>query len=142
GYRKRLKPLNFLFHEGDPGDTFYIILSGSVEVFVEKINKHLTTLKAGKFFGELALMLGIPRTASVRAIEDTILFAIHKKGFEKILHENPELAEVIVQELAKHQEELSERQNELRTLGLVDAEEDDKNPVVWVRNRLKNLFDL
>ncbi|MGD1808297.1 cyclic nucleotide-binding domain-containing protein [Dapis sp. BLCC M126] len=142
GYRKRLKPLDFLFHEGDPGDTFYIILSGSVEVFVEKINKHLTTLKAGKFFGELALMLGIPRTASVRAIEDTILFAIHKKGFEKILHENPELAEVIVQELAKHQEELSERQNELRELGLVDAEEDDKNPVIWVRNRLKNLFDL
>ncbi|NEQ37748.1 MAG: mechanosensitive ion channel [Okeania sp. SIO3I5] len=142
GYRKRLKPLDFLFHEGDPGDAFYIILSGSVEVFVEKINKHLTTLKAGKFFGELALMLGIPRTASVRAIEDTILFAIHKKGFEKILHENPELAEVIVQELAKHQEELSERQNELRDLGLVDAEEDDKNPVVWVRNRLKNLFDL
>ncbi|MDJ0514707.1 MAG: mechanosensitive ion channel [Trichodesmium sp. MO_231.B1] len=142
GYRKRLKELDFLFHEGDPGDTFYIILSGSVEVFAEKINKHLTTLKAGKFFGELALMLGIPRTASVRAIEDTILFAIHKKGFEKILHENPELAEVIVQEFGKHQEELSERQNELRTLGLVDAEEDDKNPVVWVRNRLKNMFDL
>jgi len=142
GYRKRLKPLDFLFHEGDAGDTFYIILSGSVEVFVEKINKHLTTLKAGKFFGELALMLGIPRTASVRAIEDSILFAIHKKGFEKILHENPELAEVIVQELGKHQEELSERQNELRELGLVDAEEDDKNPVVWVRNRLKNLFNL
>ncbi|MDY7007126.1 MAG: mechanosensitive ion channel [Cyanobacteriota bacterium] len=142
GYRKRLRPLKILFHEGDPGDTFYIILSGSVEVFTEKINKHLTTLKAGNFFGELALMLGIPRTASVRALEDTILFAIHKKGFEKILHENPELAEVIVQELGKHKEELSERQNELRRLGLVDAEEDDKNPVVWVRNRLKNLFNL
>ena len=109
---------------------------------MEKINKHLTTLKAGKFFGELALMLGIPRTASVRAIEDTVLFAIHKKGFEKMLHENPQLAEVIVQELSKHQEELLERQNELRAMGLVDAEEDDKNPVVWVRNRLKNLFDL
>lgn len=75
-------------------------------------------------------------------MEDTILFAIHKKGFEKILHENPELAEVIVQELAKHQEELSERQNELIKLGLVDAEEDDKNPVVLVINRLKNLFNL
>lgn len=142
GYRKRLRPSEILFHEDAPGDAFYIILSGSVEVFVEKINKHLTTLAAGKFFGELALMLGIPRTASVRAIEDTILFAIHKNGFEKILQENPELAEVIVQELAKHQEELSERQKELRELGLVDEAEDDKNPVVWVRNRLKNLFNL
>ncbi|MEB3342893.1 mechanosensitive ion channel domain-containing protein [Okeania sp.] len=142
GYRKRLKRLDFLFHEGEPGDTFYIILSGSVEVFVEKINKHLITLKAGKFFGELSLMLGIPRTASVRAIEDTILFAIHKKGFEKMLHENPELAEVIVQEFGKHQEELLERQNELREMGLVDAQEYDKNILVWVRNRLKNLFNL
>ncbi|MCL2924369.1 MAG: mechanosensitive ion channel [Trichodesmium sp. MAG_R04] len=142
GYRKRLKPLDFLFHEGEPGDTFYIILSGSVEVFVEKINKYLTTLKAGNFFGELALMLGIPRTASVRAIEDTILFAIHAKGFEKILHENPELAEVIVQELGKHKEELSERQNQLRKLGLVNIEEDDKNLIFWVRNRLKILFNL
>ena len=142
GYRKRVKPLDFLFHEGDPGDAFYIILSGSVEVFAEKINKHLTTLKAGKFFGELALILGIPRTASVRAIEDTILFAINKKGFEKILHENPELAEVILQEFGKHKEELFERQSELRTLGLVDIEEDDKNIIVWVRSRFKNLFNL
>ena len=142
GYRKRLRPLEFLFHEGEPGDTFYIILSGAVEVFVEKINKHLKTLKAGDFFGELALMLGVPRTASVRAIEDTILFAIHKNGFEKILQENPELADVILQELGKHKEELFQRQNQLRELGLVDAAEDDKNPVIWVRNRLKNIFHL
>lgn len=142
GYRKRLTPSQILFREGDPGDAFYIILSGSVEVFVAKINKHLTTLEVGKFLGELALMLGIPRTATVRAVEDTILFAINKKGFEKILREQPELCEVIVQELGKHKEELSERQKQLRDMGLVDEDEDDKNPIDWVRKRLKNLFDL
>ncbi|HEY9850492.1 MAG TPA: mechanosensitive ion channel domain-containing protein [Leptolyngbyaceae cyanobacterium] len=142
GYRKRLTSSEILFREGDPGDAFYIILSGSVEVFVAKINKHLTTLGVGKFLGELALMLGIPRTATVRALEDTILFAINKKGFEKILREQPELCEVIVQELGKHKEELSERQKQLRDMGLVDEDEDDKNPIDWVRKRLKNLFDL
>lgn len=142
GYRKRLYPSQILFHEGDPGDAFYIVLSGSVEVFVEKINKHLTTLPAGKFFGELSLMLGIPRTASVRAVDETILFTIHHNAFEKILREHPELAEEIVQELCKHQEELAERQKQLRAMGLVDAAEDDKNPMVWVRKRLKNLFSL
>lgn len=140
GSRKRLRASDILFREGDPGDAFYIVLSGSVEVFVEKINKHLTTLEAGKFFGELSLMLGIPRTASVRALEDTILFAINHKGFEKLLHEYPDICEVIAQELGKHKEELSERQQQLRELGLVDADEDDKNPVIWVRKRLKNLF--
>lgn len=140
GYRQKLRPTAFLFHEGQPGDAFYIVLSGSVEVFAEKVDKHLATLKAGQFFGELALMLGIPRTASVRALEETILFAINNKGFSRLLQQHPELAEEIIDELGKHQEELAERQKQLREMGLVDRSEDDKSPVVWMRNRLKNLF--
>ncbi|MCA1995401.1 MAG: mechanosensitive ion channel, partial [Coleofasciculus sp. S288] len=112
GYRKRLRTAEVLFHEGDPGDAFCIILSGSVEVLVEKINKHLTSLKAGQFFGELSLMLGIPRTATVRALEDTILFVINNQGFKKLLQEHPELAEVIVQEFGNHQDELAKRQKQ------------------------------
>lgn len=142
GYRQKLRPSAFLFHEGQPGDAFYIILSGSVEVFTEKVNKHLATLHAGQFFGELALMLGIPRTASVRALEETILFAINHKGFSRLLQQHPELAEEIIYELGKHQEELAERQKQLREMGLVDRSEDDKSPVVWMRKRLKNLFGL
>ena len=142
GYRQRLGASQILFRENDPGDAFYIILSGSVEVFVEKINKHLTNLIAGQFFGELALMLGIPRTATVRALEETFVFAINKAGFQKLLEEHPEFYEQIVKELAKHQEELTARQKQLREMGLVDAAEDDQNPVVWVRKRLINLFNL
>ncbi|MFB2921946.1 cyclic nucleotide-binding domain-containing protein [Aerosakkonema funiforme] len=142
GYRKRLAAGEILFREGDPGDAFYIVLSGSVEVFVAKINKHLTTLTTGQFLGELALMLGIPRTATVRAVEDTILFAITKKGFEKTLQSQPELYDVIVQELGKHKEELAQRQKQLREMGLVNEDEDDKNPIDWMRKRLKNLFNL
>lgn len=74
GYRKNLEKEQILFKENEIGDTFYIILSGKVEVFVEKINKHLNYLKAGSFFGELSLMLGMPRTATVKAVEPTILF--------------------------------------------------------------------
>ncbi len=140
GYRKRLSTQNMLFKEGEAGDTFYIILSGSVEVFVEKIDKHLTTLGAGDFLGELALMLGVPRTASVRAKEDTILFVINHKSFKKLLHEHPDLLEVVVKELEKHQEELSQREIQLKELGTID--DDEKNPVSWVRKRFKSLFGL
>lgn len=142
GYRQRLEASQILFRENDPGDAFYIILSGSVEVFVERINKHLTNLQAGQFFGELSLMLGIPRTASVRALENTTLFAINKNGFQKLLSEHSDLYEQIIQELVKNQEELAQRQQQLRELGLVDEDEDDQNPVAWVRKRLKNLFSL
>ncbi|HAZ44139.1 MAG TPA: mechanosensitive ion channel protein MscS [Cyanobacteria bacterium UBA11369] len=142
GYRQRLQQSQILFRENDPGDAFYIVLEGAVEVYVEKINKHLVNLTAGKFLGELALMLGIPRTATVRALEETTVFAINKTGFQKLLSEHPELYEQIVQELAKHQEELTARQKQLREMGLVDATEDDQNPVNWVRKRLANLFSL
>ncbi len=142
GYRQRLRPQEFLFRENDPGDAFYMILSGSVEVFVEAIDKHLKNLGTGQFLGELSLMLGIPRTASVRALEETILFAINKEGFQKVLTERPDLSEQIIQEIVKHKEELSERQQQLREMELVDAAEDDLNPVDWVRKRLKNLFSI
>lgn len=142
GYRKHLSMLEVLFQEDEPGDAFYIILSGSVKVFVKKLNKPLVTLQSGEFFGELALMLGVPRTATVQALEETILFTINHKGFEKVLNEYPELAERIVQEFDKYQEELSERQQQLRAMGLLNSEEDDKNPVIWLRKRLINLFNL
>lgn len=142
GYRKRLRSQEFLFRENDPGDAFYMILSGSVEVFVEAIDKHLNNLGSGQFFGELSLMLGIPRTASVRALSETILFAINKEGFQKILTEQQDLSEQIIQQIAKHKEELSERHQQLREMELVDAAEDDENPVEWARKRLKNLFSV
>ena len=142
GYRQRLRSQEFLFRENDPGDAFYLILSGSVEVFVEAIDKHLNNLGTGQFLGELSLMLGIPRTASVRALEETILFAINKEGFQKVLTERPDLSEQIIQELVKHKEELSDRQQQLREMELLDATEEDDNPVDWVRKRLKNLFNV
>ncbi|UZQ56213.1 mechanosensitive ion channel [Trichothermofontia sichuanensis B231] len=142
GYRKRLQPSDILFRENDAGDAFYIVLSGSVEVFVEKLNKQLAILSAGQFFGELSLILGIPRTATVRALEVTTLFVINSKSFSKLLQNYPEFYNVIFNELCKHQKELEERQKQLRELGLLNPDEDDKNPIVWVRKRLKNLFNL
>ncbi|MCW6037285.1 mechanosensitive ion channel [Spirulina subsalsa FACHB-351] len=142
GYRKRLYPEQVLFKEGDRGDAFYIILSGSVDVVVQKINKHLATLGEGRFFGELSLLLGIPRTATVIAKTETILFTINDKGFKKLLKDHPEMAEVIIQELAKHQQELSERRQQLRDMGLEEDTEQDKNIVNWIRRRLTVLFNL
>jgi len=142
GYRRRLQPTEVLFRENDAGDAFYIVLSGLVEVVAEQINKQLTTLGPGRFFGELSLILGIPRTATVRALEPTTLFVISSKSFSKLLQNYPEFYEIIVHELSKHQQELAERQKQLRELGLVNADEDDKNPIVWVRKRLKSLFSL
>ncbi len=140
GYRKNLDKEEILFREDDIGDAFYIILSGKVEVFVEKINKHLTYLENGSFFGELSLMLGMPRTATVKAVEPTILFCINQVNFGKLIMKNIKLYELIVNKLSERKNELTQRQNELRNKGLIDKDEDDNNPIIWVRNRLKKLI--
>ncbi|NJL02951.1 MAG: mechanosensitive ion channel [Spirulinaceae cyanobacterium SM2_1_0] len=141
GYRKRLRPGETLFKQGDPGDAFYIVLSGAVEVYAQKLDKHLATLVVGKFFGELSLMLGIPRTATVKAEQEATLFAINTQGFRRLLQEHPEFAEAIVQELSKHQQELNDRRRQLQDLGLDDTGE-EKNVVDWLRKRIKKLFAL
>ncbi len=141
GYRRRLDALEVLFRENDPGDAFYIILSGSVEVSIDKLDRKLAVLESGQSFGELALLLGIPRTATVRSPAETMLFAIDRTGFTKLLKDNPDIYQKIVQELEQHKTELAQRQEELRALGLVDRDEDDKNPISWVQKRLKNIFE-
>ena len=142
GYRKRINPSDLIFREDDPGNAFYVILSGSVEIFVEKLQKRLTVLQPGQFFGEVSLLLGIPRTATARALDNVLLFVINSRGFSKLLQDYPDLAELIVEEFSRHQDELVQRQQELRQLGLLEDSEDDNNPVNWARKRLKRLFNL
>lgn len=142
GYRTQFAAAERVFQEGDPGDAFYVVLSGQVEIWAEKLQKQLATLQAGQFFGEVSLLLGIPRTATVRATEHTLLFVINQRSFSKLLQDYPSLAESIIQEFGRHREELRQRQQELRQLGLIDADEDDRNPVNWARRRIQRLFNL
>jgi len=141
GYRQRLTLGQVLFKEGEPGDAFYIVLEGKVEIFAEKLNKQLNVFTEGTFFGELSLMLGIPRTASVKALETTTLFVIHRKQFEKLLQEQRELAEVIIQELPKYKEEMVARKKQLREMNILDDDTED-NIGIWVRKRLQKVFSL
>ncbi|GBF78954.1 cyclic nucleotide-binding domain-containing protein [Aphanothece sacrum] len=141
GKLKKLKESDIVFRENDPGDAFYVILEGSVEIFTKKLGKTLAILQTGNFFGELALILGIRRSATVKALEDTLLFSINSKQFEKILRDNSILHELIIQELAKNQEELHKRREELRKHGLLTSDEENTHIVAWLRKRLNNILN-
>ncbi len=143
GYRKILYPGEYVCREDEPGDAFYIILEGSVEIFVEKIDKFLTNLGVGTFFGELSLLLGIPRTATVRTREDTVLFVLDREGLQKLLRNYKDLAEQIAQALHEHKAELESRKELLQKMGLLDDEDGfNQNALGWIRNRMATLFGL
>lgn len=96
--------------EGDAGDSFFVIDHGEVEVSkrVGAASHNLAWLRAGQFFGEMALLTGESRTATVTAASDVDLFTIDKAGFESILVTNPAVAEDISMILAARRDALSQ----------------------------------
>lgn len=83
--------------EGDPGDSFYVIESGSGEVLIGQQGRleQLGTLGPGSFFGEMSLLAGEPRTATVRASSDLAVLVIGRDAFKEIIGANPALLEPI-----------------------------------------------
>jgi MFS family permease len=79
--------------EGDHGDTFYVVLEGSLEVSSD--GRSLRTLGAGDFFGEIALLRDVGRTATVTAATDSELLAVRRMDFLSAVLGSPESAETV-----------------------------------------------
>ena len=81
-------PANWGFiSEGTPGDTFYIVLSGSVRVAAQ--GKHLADLEAGTVLGETGLLSGRLRNATVSTITPSVLLHIGKDDFDRLMRDVP-----------------------------------------------------
>jgi CRP-like cAMP-binding protein/Zn-dependent protease len=80
-----LAPGETVFEQGDPGDAFYAIGSGQVDVFQD--GSLVRTLGAGSFFGEIALLMGVPRTASIRARTPVRTYRLDREGFSRLVGE-------------------------------------------------------
>lgn len=92
---KQFAKKEYICHEGQPGNEMYLILKGSVGVFVTSVIgtlSHVATIGEGDFFGEMAIFDNLPRSASCIAIEDTVVVAITKENLQAFLENCPEIA--------------------------------------------------
>ncbi|MCE1248285.1 MAG: mechanosensitive ion channel [Firmicutes bacterium] len=107
----RIKLLKFaeneqIIKQGDSGDTFYIIKQGTVKVTAENDKGETIFTKdmeAGNFFGEISVLTGEPRTASIFSKGSVELLMLNKNDFEYLLKKFPNLAEKISQKIAQRQ---------------------------------------
>lgn len=93
-----------LFQQGDPGDSYYFIQSGRIRAFRKEEHGlviDLAELGPGDGFGEIALLTGKPRTASVQTVEETVLTILTKEQFDKILEKYPQVALSFVKHMSK-----------------------------------------
>lgn len=89
-----------IFKEGEKGDEMFYVLTGSV--MLTKRDKVVKIMKKNDYFGEMALLIGTPRTVSAYANEDeTILIPINKDNFEALLKEEPKIAISFLREFAR-----------------------------------------
>lgn len=90
------RPGQIIFHMGEMGKTFYVIEAGQVEVLAPDMGGQpsgvINRLGPGDFFGEIALLRAIPRTATIRATKATRLLAISREDFEAVVQRYPSIA--------------------------------------------------
>jgi putative ABC transport system ATP-binding protein len=86
-----------IIQEGEEGDRFYIVRSGSVDVY--QSDKHVATLGEAEFFGEAALITGEPRNATVIAAKNTDLYTLDKPDFQSAIESSATFKEQLLRVL-------------------------------------------
>jgi tetratricopeptide (TPR) repeat protein len=88
-----------IIHEGDPGDSMYVITSGEVKVYTRSTGKtgnvYLAKLGEGDFFGEVSVLTGKPRTATITASRPTELLRLDKDKLDNALAKHPGIRKVL-----------------------------------------------
>lgn len=95
-----------LTKEGDPGREFMIIIEGTATV--KRKGRVLARLGPGDFFGELAVVAGVPRTATVVADTDMIIETLNRREFSSLLDESPRIAKKILVGAVRRLHEIEE----------------------------------
>ncbi len=102
--------------QGAEAHWLYILTKGAAEVFVSTEGceeRKVAVLHAGDFFGEMSMLTGEPRSASLRALEDSECYRLDRKAFEDILHGRPEIAHYLSELLARRKVEIEAIRHDL-----------------------------
>jgi CRP-like cAMP-binding protein len=113
GELELFKPGEDIVLAGTLGDSFYLILSGAVQVFAASGGSSLATLKKGEFFGEMSLIEPATRSATVRASELSELFRVPNFSLANLLQDDPIALNLVLVTIVRTLSHRLRRTNEL-----------------------------
>ncbi len=103
--RREFRAGKAIFFQGDPGSMLYLVESGQVRIFVNGLDGHETSVvlygRPGEIFGELAIIDGLPRSASAVAVMDTVVHTLSRERFQDYMRRWPPLALNFMKTLTK-----------------------------------------
>ncbi len=106
GHRASFQPGQAIVERGDPGDAMYIVLGGTAQV---DVGGRYHDLKRGDFFGEMAVLAGRNRMATVKASEPVEALRIPASDFQAFLLEHPRMSLTILRTLVERLREVQQR---------------------------------
>jgi CRP/FNR family transcriptional regulator, cyclic AMP receptor protein len=121
GINRKYTKNGIIFLEEEEGAALFIITSGKVKVVrTDDQGKEviLSILGEGDFFGEMAILDGLPRSATVVSIDDSELFMIHRRDFLQLIEKSPQVAVSLLRELTRR---LRKSDEQIKSLSLKDA---------------------
>jgi hypothetical protein len=110
----RRKAGETIFTEGDLGSEMYVVQTGEVRLFRMRdgVKQELAVLEKGDFFGELAVLEGLPRTSSAEALSDADLIEINSTTFDRMIRANIEIAVRMLRKLSNRLQEATHKLEE------------------------------
>jgi len=103
----KVAPGHTIFREGDDGEQLYIIQEGRVRILLNTRGQDgaptqgtINTLHTGQSFGELVLLDGKTRTATVSTLEQSVLLVLHERDFARLCESNPRIGYRVMRDLA------------------------------------------
>ncbi len=98
GKKFKMPAGSVIFSEGAAGNNFYVVFEGKIKIFRTigsegaKKEKFLAFIHSGEFFGEMALLMNIPRSGSAQAETDSVLFKIDRDSLDNLFNSHPAIA--------------------------------------------------
>ena len=103
----RFAPGQLVVTQGTPGQAFYLVLSGRVEILRDNVS--LGSFGPGDFFGEMSLLDQAPRSATIRAMEETVCLMLSSWDFKAVLERHPSIAIKLLEVLSRRLRVADER---------------------------------